>query len=218
MVGSSAAPADLEVLVAFLNTVDQRTFTHNGRRHEPHDELSSPTALARWLAEHGLTDRPGGLPRATHEDLADAIAVREALRDGLVAALDDAAGPQEGHAESAGTLAEAAGHPDASSAGTPAALETFPLRLVVDRTGGGLSLDCTPPRSGAVNQGLATLVAAAATAGIRGTWDRVRLCAAPDCRWAFQDSSRRGDKRWCATAVCGNRRKTADYRTRQREA
>jgi predicted RNA-binding Zn ribbon-like protein len=182
----TAPPADLEVVVAFLNTIDQRTFARNGLRHEPHEELSSPAALARWLTDRGLTGgRPGGRPRATDADLMRAIGVRSALR---------------------GTV----------TAGTSAALEAFPLHLVVAKTG-GLTLACTPPRPGAVNQGIATLVAGAADAGVRGSWERVRLCAAPDCRWAFLDASRRGDKRWCTTAVCGNRRKTADYRTRHRE-
>ncbi|HEX4788959.1 MAG TPA: CGNR zinc finger domain-containing protein [Actinospica sp.] len=218
MAGSVTAPADLEVLVAFLNTLDQRTFAQHGRRHEPHEELSSPAALARWLTERGLTGRPNGRPRATDGDLGRAIGVRSALRDGLVAALD--AGRDAGLDDQAGPADSPPRTPRgrrASAAGTSAALEAFPLHLVVDRSG-DLTLACTPPRPSVVNQGIAALVAAAATAGVRGTWDRVRVCAAADCRWAFLDASRRGDKRWCTTAVCGNRRKTSDYRSRLRDS
>jgi hypothetical protein len=206
MGGTVTAPADLEVLVAFLNTLDQRTFARHGRRHEPHEELSSPSALARWLTERGLTGRPNGRPRATDGDLGRAIGVRSALRDGLVATLGDAVPPPPA----------ARGRRAGGAAGTSAALEAFPLHLVVDRSG-ELALACTPPRPSVVNQGIAALVAAAATAGVRGSWERVRVCAAPDCRWAFLDASRRGDKRWCSTAVCGNRRKTSDYRSRLRD-
>lgn len=177
----------VELVVSFLNTLDERTFAHRGVRHEPHDDLSSPAAWGRWFAEQGLGRRERS--RVTGADLADALALRAALRDGLVAAL---------------------GTEDAPGAAWPVG---YPLRLVSGRSG-ELSLVGDPPRPGASSQALATLVAVAATAAVRGTWDRVRLCAAPECRWAFFDASRRGDKRWCSTAVCGNRHKTAEYRAR----
>jgi len=197
---------DAEVLVEFLNTLDERTFARHGRRHEPHDELDSPAALARWLADHGLLGDPAARTRATATDLTDALAVRTTLRDNLVSALD---GDNDEHGE------DGDGHPAALA--VPAALDAFRLYLVADRSG-GLALACAPPRPTPVGHALATLVATAATAGVRGTWDRVRVCAAPDCHWAFIDTSRRGDKRWCSTAVCGNRSKTADYRVRRRES
>jgi predicted RNA-binding Zn ribbon-like protein len=185
-----AASAEAETFVSFLNTLDQRTFTHRGLRHEPHDDLSSPAALGRWLSERGLVDRP----RPTAADSADALALRAALRESLLAA-------HGAHEDASGPTAAADSFPG------------FPLRLVADRSG-ALSLACDPSRPGAVSQALAALVAAVATAAARGTWDRVRVCAAPECRWAFFDTSRRGDKRWCSTAVCGNRHKTAEYRAR----
>ena len=195
MFDTAAPSAGPEVLVAFLNTLDQRTFARHGHRHEPHDELNSPTALARRLTDWGLLGSSGARARATAEDLADALTVRAALRDSLVSALDD----------------------DIDVDINPGELTAFRLYLVADRSG-GLTLTCEPPRPSPVSRALAALVAAAATAGVRGTWDRIRVCAAPDCHWAFVDASRRGDKRWCSTAVCGNRSKTADYRDRRREA
>jgi predicted RNA-binding Zn ribbon-like protein len=188
-----AALGDAELVVSFLNTLDQRTFTHRGLTHEPHDDLSSRAALGRWLSEQGLAERP----RVTDADLADALALRAVLRESLLAAHEDAGAARASAASMVG----------------------FPLRLVADQSG-ALSLACDPPRSGAVSQALAALVTAVVTAAVRGTWDRVRACAAPECRWAFFDTSRRGDKRWCSTAVCGNRHKTAEYRARagQRDA
>ena len=48
--------------------------------------------------------------------------------------------------------------------------------------------------------------------------DRLRICANPECRWAFFDSSRTGRRRWCDMATCGNRAKAARHRARVRAA
>ena len=34
---------------------------------------------------------------------------------------------------------------------------------------------------------------------------RLGVCADEDCRWAFVDTSKRGDRIWCSSADCGNR-------------
>lgn len=47
---------------------------------------------------------------------------------------------------------------------------------------------------------------------------QVRQCEAGGCSLLFVDSSRRGDRRWCSMAGCGNRAKLAEFRRRQREA
>jgi predicted RNA-binding Zn ribbon-like protein len=44
--------------------------------------------------------------------------------------------------------------------------------------------------------------------------DRIRRCGNPGCRWAFVDRSRRGDRRWCEAAVCGNRMRVGRHRRR----
>ena len=70
---SKPAPDELALIEAFVNTVDL----------EDGDEaLSIPAELADWLAEHGLAE-PG--ETFSHDDLARAIAVREALRALLLA-------------------------------------------------------------------------------------------------------------------------------------
>ena len=48
--------------------------------------------------------------------------------------------------------------------------------------------------------------------------ERLRVCANPECRWAFFDSSRTGRRRWCDMATCGNRAKAARHRARLRAA
>lgn len=44
---------------------------------------------------------------------------------------------------------------------------------------------------------------------------RVRECDAPDCALLFLDSSRPGQRRWCADGACGSKARTAAYRRRQ---
>lgn len=46
-------------------------------------------------------------------------------------------------------------------------------------------------------------------------WARVKACAAPDCRYAYFDSSRNRSRRWCEMAYCGNRAKNRAWRERQ---
>lgn len=63
---------------------------------------------------------------------------------------------------------------------------------------------------------LAQIVADVLVAGIRGSWTRLKMCPAPDCRWVFYDHSRPANGRWCDPERCGNRMKTRAYRARTR--
>ncbi|MFZ6003988.1 MAG: CGNR zinc finger domain-containing protein [Actinomycetota bacterium] len=69
---------------------------------------------------------------------------------------------------------------------------------------------------GGVRGGLAQIAAAVTTARITGTWDRLKICPAGDCLWAFYDASRNHSKRWCSMDVCGNRSKVRAFRDRAR--
>ncbi|OLF07056.1 CGNR zinc finger domain-containing protein [Actinophytocola xanthii] len=166
----------LQVIEDFLNTVDERTFTRHGRSHVPGERLTSPQALADWLAAHELRSEDTPLRRT---DVEGAVALRTALRKALVA--------------------------DAE------ALRDYPLRLVPD-TSGGLRIAATSGRPW-----LDAIVETVATSVARGDWTRVKLCAAPDCRWAFYDVSRNGRGRWCTMEICGNRHKTRSYRERRHD-
>ena len=46
-------------------------------------------------------------------------------------------------------------------------------------------------------------------------WDRVKVCGAEDCRWAFYDASRNHSRTWCSMSDCGNRAKARAYRARE---
>jgi hypothetical protein len=47
-------------------------------------------------------------------------------------------------------------------------------------------------------------------------FDRLHVCAAPDCRLVLVDLSRNRSKRYCDARTCGNRLHVAAYRERQR--
>lgn len=49
----------------------------------------------------------------------------------------------------------------------------------------------------------------------RGSWRRIKACAAPDCHYAYLDTSRNISRRWCDMAECGNRAKNRTWRTRR---
>lgn len=61
-----------------------------------------------------------------------------------------------------------------------------------------------------------TIAAAVARLAISGDWERVKICPADDCRWAFYDASRNRSRQWCSMAVCGNRAKARAHRERAR--
>jgi predicted RNA-binding Zn ribbon-like protein len=46
-----------------------------------------------------------------------------------------------------------------------------------------------------------------------GSWMRLHLCASPECRWAFRDTSKAGTRRWCSMSSCGNRHKARHARS-----
>ena len=48
-----------------------------------------------------------------------------------------------------------------------------------------------------------------------GTWDRLKACRNPECRWAYYDRSHAGRGAWCDMAVCGNRIKNRNLRSRR---
>ena len=50
----------------------------------------------------------------------------------------------------------------------------------------------------------------------QGHPERLRVCANPDCRWVFSDSSRSGRRKWCDMNTCGNRAKVARHRQRRK--
>lgn len=168
-----------------------RAFVNTRDIEQGTDELGSPEALAGWLAARGLAGESGG-PSA--RDLRTATALRESLRGVLLA-----------HADSELRQTTAT-----SELGTIAA--TMPVTLEVDAEG---AVRPAPAGTG-VRAGLAGLLLIAAQAEAEGTWTRLKVCGADDCRWAFYDRSPARTGCWCSMAVCGARAKSRAYRQRAR--
>src|SRR6266487_5651973 len=80
--------------------------------------------------------------------------------------------------------------------------------------GGQVSLRAEP--SGQLEAGLADLLLVIRDAQRDGTWQRLKACGNPDCRWAFYDRSHSRAGAWCDMATCGNRIKNRRLRQRQR--
>ena len=184
--GIGPAPARLELVRAFVNTLDIEERT---------DELDSPAALASWLAARGLGGDLAGSGAST-EDLRAASAMRESLRGVLLAHTDRGDQPAEAAAELASIAA------------------ALPVRLGVDDDG----VVHPAPAGIGVAAGLAALLLIAAEAATAGTWARLKVCGADDCRWAFYDRSPAHSGCWCSMAVCGSRAKSRAYRRRSRPA
>jgi predicted RNA-binding Zn ribbon-like protein len=162
------ASSSLELVRDFVNTYDVEERT---------DALATRAALTRWLREHGI---------AGAADLREAVQVREALRELLLAN----------------------NHLAADVAGASAVLDHAARRaqLHIRFDGGAAHV-----HSGG---GLGALLAAAATAMSSEDWPRLKACRAEACHWAFIDRAKNRSRAWCDMKVCGNRQKVQRYRER----
>ena len=79
---------------------------------------------------------------------------------------------------------------------------------------GQVKLEAASPASG-VAGGLLGSLLIIRDAQANGSWDRLKLCGNPDCRWAFYDRSHSRRGAWCDMASCGNRQKNRNLRARR---
>jgi len=152
------------------------------------DALTRPAELRSWLAGHGLV---GPRARVTTDD----VALARLLRDGLRESFD-----AHHHGETGSRLLD-----DAAA--------RLPLLLSCPT-----SKPCLEPASGGVKGALTRLLIAVNETVADGTWTRLKVCPADDCRVAFYDPSKNRSKTWCSMEVCGNRAKTRGYRSRRKAA
>jgi predicted RNA-binding Zn ribbon-like protein len=182
---SNPAPGALETIRAFVNTLDIDEST---------DELGTPAELARWLAEHELLDAtaPATAPaRPSADDLRHATELREALRAHLFAHHGEPLDPA-----AAQTLDAAARRAQLT------------LRFV------GPDETALEPAAPGVAGALGRVLAIVNAAIDDGTWQRLKVCPADTCQWAFYDASRNRSAVWCDMRVCGNRAKVRGFRER----
>jgi predicted RNA-binding Zn ribbon-like protein len=182
-------PDDLANLYEFANSLDLRRFTHHRVQHLPSDELTSTQNLGSWMSERGLL-RSGA--KITAPMLETALQLRSSLRAFLEC------DPNERHKNKVvlRSLNKAIRH--------------FPL-VAEAWDGGGMKL--RPARNDAL-AGLSNIVAELQSASASGALNRLKMCAAEECRRVFFDRSKPGSRRWCVSTLCGNRMKTRTYRER----
>ncbi|HEV2257477.1 MAG TPA: CGNR zinc finger domain-containing protein [Streptosporangiaceae bacterium] len=181
------APMPLLLVQAYVDTLDQDLDT---------DILAHADQARAWLADAGQRvpdpDRPDP---GFAEDLRLAREVRESLRTLI------------GHDSGDGPLT-----PD-DLAPLEQVLSLAPPRLEVGVDGLVRLGPDRPAR--ALADGLLGLLLIIRDAQADGSWDRLKLCGNPDCRWAFYDRSHSRRGAWCDMASCGNRVKNRNLRARR---
>jgi predicted RNA-binding Zn ribbon-like protein len=173
----------LELIRDYVNTLDVETGI---------DAISTLDALAMWFSEQGLVD---DLVEPTEQEQADALAVREAIRELLLANN----GLEADAAAASKTLEEA---------GRKAHL--------------GVRFENGRPALAPVGEGaraaIGRIVATVAELATTDEWKRLKTCRDERCRVAFYDKSRNRSRAWCSMEVCGNREKARTFRTRHTTA
>ncbi len=153
------------------------------------DLLADPASAGPWLRDVGLLE-------PAEVEVGDLAAVREAREAIRAMLVDNAGGPAPDRAtmDALGTLAQRC---------------RLQPGLAAD---GGVELR---PVEGFGADGVATLLLIIRDAQRDGTWARLKACRNPDCRWAYYDRSHAGRGAWCDMAVCGNRIKNRNLRSRR---
>jgi predicted RNA-binding Zn ribbon-like protein len=186
-------PDELANLYDFANTLDVRHFTHHGVPHEQGDELKDPRELGVWMSKRGLLWSDAKITPAMFET---ALQLRASVR----AYLECDPLERRKNRDAARSLNRA--------------LRLFPL-VPEARNDNGMVLQAA--REDAL-AGLSAVAAELYQGSILGTLDRLKMCAAEECRRVFFDRSKPATRRWCMSTLCGNRMKTRTYRERHRSA
>jgi predicted RNA-binding Zn ribbon-like protein len=153
------------------------------------DLLEASATTNDWLSENGLP----GAGNLEQSDLERLSSVREALREMLLANNAGEPAPRAAVAELNRQSSEAA------------------IGLRFDADGSQLVTTCR-----GVDSTIARLLSIVHESMGAGTWERLKVCPADDCLWAFYDRSRNHSRTWCEMEDCGNRAKARAYRERRR--
>jgi predicted RNA-binding Zn ribbon-like protein len=173
----------LDLVRDYVNTLDFETGI---------DTIASPDELALWFSEQGLVD---DLVEPSEEEHADALAVREAIRQLLLA--NNAV---EADSATASKTLEEAGRA---------------AHLVVRFEEGRPVL---APEGDGARAAIGRIVATVAELAPTDEWKRLKGCRDETCRVAFYDKSRNRSRAWCSMEVCGNREKARSFRARHATA
>jgi predicted RNA-binding Zn ribbon-like protein len=163
---------------------------------------------------HDVNDPAPGALRLVHR-FVNTLDI-EAGTDALDAAWLESVGLPGGDAERARLFREALRELLLGHNGVPVAPRAVALLTGFARESPvvvGFAADGTPRLEG--SDAVSHLLAAIARAELDGTWERLKICPADDCRWAFYDFSRNRSRTWCDMKVCGNRAKARTYRSKR---
>ncbi len=184
------APMPLLLVQAFVDTLDQDLGT---------DIFAHPDEARAWLADAGLRVPEPQNPARPDPDFADDLRLAREVRAGIRALI--------GRNTRNEPLA-----PD----------DLAPLEKVLGRVQPRLDVAADgqvrlgPARPAhSLADGLLALLLIIRDAQVDGSWDRLKLCGNPDCRWAFYDRSHSRRGAWCDMASCGNRVKNRNLRARR---
>jgi predicted RNA-binding Zn ribbon-like protein len=173
----------LDLVRDYVNTLDFETGI---------DMIASPDELATWFSEQGLVD---DFVEPSDEEVAEALAVREAIRDLLLAnnGVDADATVASKTLEEAGRKAH------------------LGVRFEEGRP-------VLAPEGDGVRGAIGRIVATVAELAPADEWKRLKGCRDENCRVAFYDKSRNRSRAWCSMEVCGNREKARSFRKRHTAA
>lgn len=183
-------PADIALLYDFVNSLDLRRYVEQGVAHVESDELATTAQLETWLKARDLWIKN---IRLTADDHRSALVLREALRSFIQLPPIDR-----------GANAEVAAQLNAAAVRYPLALNVLE---------GNLALR---PSNLSPASGLGSVLAELQMLDATERLERLKMCASEECHWVFFDLSKPANRRWCNSALCGNREKIRAYRERHR--
>jgi predicted RNA-binding Zn ribbon-like protein len=165
------------------------TLKYRGRS-SAEELLTSPQRLSDWALQARLVD---AVMEITDEELAAAVALREAIARIVVARLEG----RRPQAADVDLLNDRASQP-----------QLMPR----------LGLDGSVSREGTASQLLARLAADLLDLLAGPDIEKVKQCSHSGCARLYIDASRAQNRHWCGMSTCGNRAKVQAFRARQRAA
>ncbi len=190
------APMPLLLVQAFVDTLDRDLGT---------DTFAHPDEARTWLADAGLRVPDPQEPGRPDPGFADDLRLAREARESIRALIGRNSGTEPLTADDLAPLEKVLGQAQP--------------RLEVTADGRArLGPDPNTLPAQTLADGLLGLLLIIRDAQTDGSWDRLKLCGNPDCRWAFYDRSHSRRGAWCDMASCGNRVKNRNLRARRARA